>query len=292
MGYLCGLAALLCMLLVSGRSVPASASASEQERAAAPASGGFPVRVMSFNVRHGRANDGDDHWSKRKQLVLRAIRAHGADLIGLQECLPFQARFLEQGLPAHEAYVISRAGEGKDDEACAILWRAERFRCLERGTFWLSPEPDEIAKAWDAALPRTCSWVRLRDRSSGREFVFANTHFDHRGRRARLESARQLAGMWPDEELVLAGDFNSAEDSAPMRVLFDSGFRDTFRELHPEATEVGTFSGFRELNATKIDAVLVRGEARVLAAAIDQRRLEGRWPSDHCPVVAALTWAP
>ena len=154
------------------------------------------------------------------------------DLLGLQESFPEQTRFVSEGLPDHECYELGRRGEGKREESCAVLWRRERFEVLDRGTFWLGPKPSRIAKAWDAALPRICTWLRLKDLESGRSFVFANTHFDHRGRRARLESAKLLASQWPGEAVVLTGDLNAGEDSRPLAALREGGFVDSYRSLY------------------------------------------------------------
>ena len=65
---------------------------------------------------------------------------------------------------------------------------------LESGQFWLSENPDEkFSKSWDSSLPRVATWVRLKDKKSdGREVLFANTHFDHRGVEARRRSAALL----------------------------------------------------------------------------------------------------
>jgi len=47
------------------------------------------LKIMSFNIRYGQANDGDNSWPRRRELVIGRIRAHDPDLIGLQECQPF-----------------------------------------------------------------------------------------------------------------------------------------------------------------------------------------------------------
>jgi endonuclease/exonuclease/phosphatase family metal-dependent hydrolase len=253
---------------------------------------GLDLRVMSFNIRYGSAPDGVNHWDHRRENVLSTIGAQDPDLLGLQESLPFQSSFVAEFLPDHEFYGPGRLGPGKDEEACALFWRSERFELLEDDTFWLSPTPGEVAsRGWDAALPRICTWARLRDRHTGHEFVFANTHFDHRGAEARLESAKLLAGRFPGERVLLIGDFNAAEDSAPIQALRAAGFVDSYRIQHPEAADVGTFTGFQDApGASKIDYVFLRGAADVLAATIDRSRFDGRWPSDHFPVSATLRW--
>jgi endonuclease/exonuclease/phosphatase family metal-dependent hydrolase len=250
------------------------------------------LRVLTFNIRYGSAKDGRDRWELRAEKVQATIAAHAPDLLGLQEALPFQAAFVADGLPAHESYGPSRMGPGTADEACTMFWRRERFEALERGTFWLSETPEVVAsRGWDAALPRVCSWVRLRDRATDQTFIFANTHLDHRGAEAREQSARLIAARLGGERVLLVGDLNAGEDSAPLKALRAASFRDSFRVLHPTVGGVGTFTGFREApGEDKIDFVLFRGAAAVEAAAIDRSKPGGRWPSDHLPVSATLRW--
>ena len=43
------------------------------------------LTAMSFNIRNGRANDGDNRWSNRRPLVAEVIRGYAPDVVGLQE---------------------------------------------------------------------------------------------------------------------------------------------------------------------------------------------------------------
>lgn len=250
------------------------------------------MRVMSFNVRYGSANDRENSWPYRKEQVLEAIAAYDPDLLGLQEALSFQSSLVGGALSGHTFYGPSRLGPDTDGEACSVYWRAERFELIERGTFWLSPTPEEVAsQGWDAALPRICTWVQLLDLNTDQIFVFANTHFDHMGEEARAQSAKLLTKYFGDQRMILTGDFNAEEPSAPMQVLREAGLEDTFRVVHPDAVEPGTFTGFQDAPTRgKIDYVYFRGDAAVLEAEIDNRRRAGRWPSDHFPVTGTLRW--
>ena len=120
-----------------------------------------------------------------------------------------------------------------------------------------------------------------------------NTHFDHRGRQARLHSAQLLIDMladWTDLPAIVTGDLNAAEQSPPLQALLDGGLRDSFRVVHPDSTSAGTFSGFRgRTDGAKIDYVLCSDAFAVEAAWIDRTRTpDGRAPSDHYPVGAVL----
>ena len=250
------------------------------------------LRVMTFNIRYGTANDGPNSWPFRKGHVLDVIREYDPDLLGLQESLPFQSQLIDETFPGHALYGPSRLGPDDDGEACSIYWRTDRFERLASGTFWLSETPDAIgSRGWDAALPRLCSWVRLSDKHTNHRFVFANTHFDHRGNKARLESAKLIAKRFPTESVILTGDFNTPENAAPMEALRAEGYQDSFRILHPGANHVGTFTAFKETpRPDKIDGVLFCGSAVVLSAEIHHARRNQRWPSDHIPVSATIRW--
>ncbi len=254
------------------------------------------VRVMSFNIRYGAANDGDDSWPHRNELVVKTIRAFNPDLLGTQETLPFQADFIRKALTDYE-YVGWSRDESPDGEQCGLLFRKDRFEQLDAGQFWLSEAPDEKAsKSWDSSLPRVVTWVKLADRhADGAALLFVNTHFDHRGVEARAQSA-QLVRNWIEDHaaetpVILTGDFNTPEQSAPWKTLTASDrLTDTWRIVNPQATESeGTFHGFTGKPGTgRIDWVLVSPEWIVAQAAIDRTEGAGRYPSDHFPVSAVL----
>ena len=45
---------------------------------------------MSFNIRYGSANNGENHWKNRREMVFDVFRNHRPDIVGLQEALDFQ----------------------------------------------------------------------------------------------------------------------------------------------------------------------------------------------------------
>ncbi len=262
---------------------------------------GAPLKVMSFNIRYGTAGDGDNHWNQRRELVAETIELFSPDLLGVQEALDFQCRFLQAKLGGHEFFGRSRELDPESGEFCGIFFRRERFERVDSGHFWLSERPDEPgSSSWDSALPRMVTWVRLRDRlSDNAEFVFANTHFDHRGEEARLRSAELLRQRLVDDRdvpLVLTGDFNCGFQSDPYNALVaGSGegpapLLDSYHSIHPAPTgQEGSFSSWRgATDGPRIDWVLHSQELTALSADIDHTRQQGRFPSDHYPVRAVL----
>lgn len=269
--------------------------------AAGPAAGqqpADPLTVMSFNVRYGTARDGDNSWPLRRELLFDVVRDEDADVLGVQEALAGQ---LDEILAAVAGYAV--IGVGRDDgrragEFAALLYKRDRFHVAEAGTFWLSDTPDVVAStSWGNSITRICTWARLVDRD-GRAFRVYNVHYDHQSQPSRERSsallleriaARQPAG----EPFIVTGDFNAGEDNPAMTRLTGGAsppLVDSFRVRRPDATDVGTFTAFEigRTSGDKIDYVLVDPGIEVLDARIVGTNRDGRYPSDHLPVVARL----
>jgi endonuclease/exonuclease/phosphatase family metal-dependent hydrolase len=263
-----------------------------------------PLTVMSFNIRYGTANDADNRWANRRDLLFDVLRTEDPDLVGLQEALAFQ---IDDILAAVPVYAV--AGVGRDDgrrsgEFAAILFRRDRLTLGEAGTFWLSDTPEVVAStSWGNSITRICTWARFVDRD-GRAFWHYNLHLDHQSQPSRERSTALLleridARARRDEPAIVTGDFNAGEDNPAATQLTRVAegattprFVDTFRVLHPAATDVGTFTAFEfgRTSGDKIDYVFVEPGVDVLDARIVRTARDQRYPSDHFPVVARIRW--
>ncbi len=276
------------------------------------------LRVMTFNIRYGTANDGDNHWKHRRDLVIEVLRQRRPDVVGLQEALRFQMDAIRAALPEY-----GEVGVGRDDgkargEYSAILYLKERLRPEQQGTFWLSDTPETPgSKSWGNDIPRICTWARFADRQ-GQPFYHYNTHLDHISQPSREKSAELIARHiahreHPEDPVLLTGDFNAGEDNPAIRLLREradlsahdrsvdsasvasasqparSHCLDTFRTLHPDAKQTGSFGAWKgRTDGPKIDYVFAPPEAKVLHAVICHDREGERYPSDHFPVVARV----
>ncbi|MCC9607007.1 endonuclease/exonuclease/phosphatase family protein [Blastopirellula sp. JC732] len=253
------------------------------------------IRVMSFNIRYGSAQDGENHWDIRKPLVVETIQRYNPDLLGTQECLPFQEAYLREQLPEYDCYAVSREGEGTAGEKCAVFFRKSRFELLEKGSVALSETPEKIGSvSWDSSLPRIASWVKLRDKESGKTFTFWNTHFDHRGPKSREEAAKLLVAQMkaaPDSgPVVLTGDFNTDAGSAPHKTLV-AYLTDAWDAAKWEGS-TWTFNGWKDqTSGARIDWILHSAGFTAADTTIDRWKSDsGHYPSDHCPVTTTLTF--
>lgn len=277
--------AILCTLAV----VLVSAFAAQTQPTTRPS----PMKVMSFNIRNGGAPDGENVWPNRRELLFRTIHTFGPDLLGLQEVLHGQYTDAKTALPEYDVVGVGREDGKQKGEYAALFYRRDRFELLESGTWWLSATPEQVASVgWDAALTRTATWARLRETTSGEALLVINTHFDHVGEVARLESAKLLREKLKDvkERTVLMGDFNCTDVDDPIKaIVADGTFTDTFRKTHPEPTDnEASFHGFNgHIEGKRIDFIFTKG-FEVLKADIDRTRDGKRCPSDHDAVTATI----
>ena len=263
------------------------------------------VRVMSFNIKYNEPRDGDNAWEFRKQKVADVIRFHKADLIGVQEALVGQLKDLETLLPDFAWCGAGRTDGKTDGEFSAILYRKARFKLLETQTFWLSETPETAgSKSWDAAITRIVTWAKFEDKFTKKTFIQFNTHFDHVGEKARQESSKlilknieRIAGnKFP---FVLTGDFNVVEDSIPYKILTGKAAEKFTLQLKDARYESrnghfggnSTFSGFKELIPNRrIDYIFVKKGIKVLEHGILSDIWDGKWASDHLPVLAEINF--
>src|SRR3546814_475483 len=257
--------------------------------------------AMTYNIRLDLASDGDNAWPHRRKALTALVAYYAPDLVGMQEVLLHQKQQIEADLPTYRFVGVARDDGRQAGEYSMLGYRTDRFTLLASGTFWLSQTPDRPGKGWDAAYPRIASWARLRDRTASQTLHVVNTHFDHVGQVARVESAK-LIRRWigdhrqPGDAVVLMGDFNSPTDSPPyaaivadtpgLIALHDT--QDISRTPHFGPT--GTFTAFKieQVEPSPIDHIFVGDGVTVLRHATLTQQEGGKLPSDHYPVLADL----
>lgn len=252
------------------------------------------IIAASFNLRMNTPRDGVNAWPERKEMVKNLIRYHKFDLIGTQE------GFREQLDNILELKDFAVTGSGRDDgkqagEHSAIFYRKDRFKLLLSGDLWLSETPDVPGKGWDATCcNRIMSWAKFEDRVAQKSFFVFNAHFDHEGVVARRESGKlvvaKIKEIAKDLPVILTGDLNSTPETEQVN-LISKTLGDTFTLTETQAYgPVGTFNGFK-INAEpndRIDYIFVSRHFRVMSYAALTDSLDGRFPSDHFPVVAKV----
>jgi len=263
---------------------------------AANAPPALTLRVMTFNLRFA-SNQPPHAWPERRPIMKHLVEREAPDVIGTQEGLYAQLRDMAADLPGYDWIGLGREG-GSRGEFMAIFFRRERFEPVAYNHFWLSDTPDVIGSAtWGNHYRRMVTWVRLRERATGREFEFWNTHFDHEVEAARQKSAallrERLTQVDPTVPLLLVGDFNCvAGRSVAYDVLTkEAGLTDAWLAATTRANDgLNTFHNYEapKHDGERIDWILARRPAAAGDAAIVTYDEDGRTPSDHFPVVATV----
>ena len=252
-----------------------------------------PLNIMSYNIRLNVASDGVNAWPNRKDNVKALVKFYDTDILCVQEALPEQFDAL---LENTEFDVV---GAGRDDgkrkgEFSAIYFNKNRFTKKDGGTFWLSLTPDVPSKGWDAQLNRVCSWVKLYDKLNKKEFIVFNTHYDHVGVQARIESAKlikqKIQEIAPKLPVVFTGDLNVTPETEAIATI-KSFLIDTKEvSIEPPYGPTGTFNGFKWESPLKdkIDYIFVNKAFKVQKFAVLSDSKDKRYYSDHLPVFVKL----
>ena len=267
----------------------------------APAKG-EKIRVMTFNLRYANPRD-PVVWEQRRVMQVDLIEKYSPDIIGTQEGLKEQVDYLMDHLPQYVVVGEGRKG-GDDDEHMAIFYKHSRFRLRELDSFWLSETP-EIAGSGPDVNPRMVTWGRFalitrpstgetsQHRSDYRgvwntqEFYVFNTHFfTGRHTQAKINSAQLILdrtrhirdfGHWSQHRpIFLTGDFNARPGGPEHRILTGDGTSD----------DPSQFKDSTDRQGRRIDWILYRGRVKVTHYEEIDYNVDGRYPSDHLPIIA------
>ena len=252
------------------------------------------IKVISYNVRYNNPNDGKDIWENRRSTIVNFIKNENPDFLGLQEVNHAQLLFLNSNLSNY-----SFVGVGRDDgktkgEYSPIFYNNNLFDLIKSDTFWLSSTPDKISVGWDASMERICTYAVFKSKTNKKNIWVFNTHFDHIGIEAREKSADLIISVInkltePEDYVVITGDFNLLDDSKPIMNI-QSNFNDTNKNLEKTDKSYGTFNNFKLnfVSKSRIDYVFEKNFKLINSRHIIVKTPEGRWASDHHPILAKL----
>lgn len=258
---------------------------------------GQRYKIATFNIRYDNRNDSGNLWVDRKPIVASLVKFHDFDIVGTQEVLKNQLDDLSGLLKGYQKTGVGR-DDGKDKgEHEAIFFKKDKFILLQHGDFWLSETPEKPGPGWDARLNRICTWALLQDKQSRKRFYVFNVHFDHQGIQARKESSnlmltkiKSIAGNNP---VVLTGDFNGDHQSEWYLTLANSGLlRDALKDVAQPYFNNGSFNSFGKSLAhhSVIDHIFISKDFTATKWGVLTDSYQGKFPSDHFPVVAEVSF--
>lgn len=227
--------------------------------------GARPLRVLAYNVKHGRGMDGVVDLER----VAAVIRAQDADVVTLQE--------IDDGCRrtggVDQARVLG--------ELCGMRHVFCEFMPYQGGRYGmalLSRHP--IVETTNVVLPpgaepRAAVEARIRVPGAATDVVVTGIHL-YATEPERLEQARVLVARYADAEVpvILAGDFNS-ERGSPVMALLGGHW-----SVPAKTGDADTFPA--DAPVKEIDFALVRGDGcRVVRTAVVRESVA----SDHRPIL-------
>ncbi len=252
------------------------------------------LKVMTFNIQTTNTRP----WDERREGVVKMLREENPDMFGLQEARIDVLNTFDERLGNYARVGIDRDGSPQSSEYMSVFYRKDRFVLVASGNFWLSETPDQMSIGWDAAYRRIATWVKLRERDSGKEILYLNTHFDHKSATARRNSAELIVARLKkygadDLATFVTGDLNVAYTNAAMAPL--TGYLTGARESFSPMDQTPTFHN-NGSSAAFIDHILYRNidapqSYRVLTDCYGvQKDGKDYYLSDHYPVAAAFSY--
>ena len=247
------------------------------------------VRIMSYNVRYGEYED-------RFRIVPQLIGDNMPDSVGIQECTYQWYLTIKAFLPEYEFIGVGRdTGDKSKDcgEMSAVLYRKDKYKLIDSGTFWVSETPDEVSFGWDAVCRRICTWVILENKKTGERYVHVNTHLDHEGELARVNGSKMVSEFALSFSMptVLTGDFNLKKNTDLYNGIIATGLRDTqdMAEISEYGKTFHAYNGGKE--GDPIDFIFVNDRINtVFKYKIVRTKYGGKYSSDHYPIYADMSF--
>lgn len=247
------------------------------------------IKVISFNIRS--MDDPNGHSiAERAPRLKKVLEPYDADVIGMQEYVPLWEEHIAREFgDKYEIFNKYRTQTGWIESA-PILWKKDKLECIKKGYFWLSDTPEVESRGWDT-LPhnRICTFAILRDRNSGEEFCFMNTHFGF-GDECQVKSSALIAKYARElSELptFVTGDFNMTANS--------KGYEEITRHLADvnmlTARDMrSTYHGY-DLSVERdshIDYCFVNDKVTAISQRIIDEVVGGKFPSDHFGIYSEI----
>lgn len=249
------------------------------------------IAVMSYNIRIGLAKDGTNAWEMRYPASAMMIEDQKPDVLGLQEALNYQTRYLRE---FSKGYKVVNEGKPSDGDMVrqSILYNTATTSVVKWGEFWLSETPEKKSRGWDAAYDRSVTWAIFKDKRSGKRFLVLNVHLDNEGSEARANSVKLLVGKMeelnPDRlPVALIGDFNMENSDAAMAPL-KSVMKDA-RQVAVKSDSTPSYHGWGRSSET-IDFIWMSGfgSCTQFETITKGYMPDRKFISDHYPVKATL----
>lgn len=237
-------------------------------------------KVLTFNIRF--TDDANGHSiAERAPRLKKLVDRADADVVGFQECVPRWLEFIEEYWgDKYEIFNMWRASN--NFESTPILWKKDKFECLDKGYFWLSDTPDTESGGWDDyKCNRICMYAILKCKKCGKVFTFMNTHFGF-GDENQLKSVELIynrSKKISENPTFITGDFNMKPEMVAYKKMTEY-----FTDVNAvTAKDFNTTFHNYDLNYTgeHIDYCFTDDKIKPISSKVIYDLVDGKFPSDH-----------
>ena len=255
--------------------------------------GADSLKVMSYNIRMGKAKDGTNSWQYRYPASAMMLDDQKPDVFGVQEAFDYQVKYLTEYPGFYKSVGVGRDDGKHEGEHMSIFYNKKTIKMVKWGTFWLSETPDKPSFGWGAKHKRTATWALLKDKKSKKMFYFVNTHLDHQSSEAQKNGLALIVDRidkinpkgYP---MVLTGDFNIFPDNPALTELDKR--MSSARVVADKTDNLGTFNGWGKSDKV-IDYIYIKGFSSCPVYETVRKEYDGRkFISDHYPITATLVF--
>lgn len=253
---------------------------------------------MTFNLRYYEPRE--NIWDPRKLAAAELIDEQNADIIAFQEVYTHsheevrdttQIDWIKRAFSGYE--IAGMEEKGSYLSPLPILLKTGRFILVENNTFYFTDTPDEPPSGRRSGYFPTylCNWARVYDVEHESYFYIYNIHLPvNNSERQTLALSiikEKIVGReFPDEPVILLGDFNLFSDSNLFSEIQSIPLTNTLTDTGP-----GTFHFFLGITIfPRIDHIWVSDRFLVEKTIVSRYNKDGQYPSDHYPVISALRW--
>lgn len=255
------------------------------------------MKVMSFNLRSDFILDFKNRWNNRKHIVYKIIDKYDCDIIGVQEVTNKMFNDIRENLDNYT--IVGKARSKKYFSERNNLFIKNKNKIIKHNTFWLSKNPEKVgSQLWYSLYPRICT-TAVVELENGKKIRVYNTHLDCFLPQARDFGLKKLSQFIDEDKkkenlpIIVMGDFNATPNSKVIK-KFASGEYNTDRfvavqEIKKELYEKSTMSKFKGIEkGLHIDYIFVSEELKIIDVDIIKDNENGKYPSDHYPLIADI----
>ena len=255
------------------------------------------MKIMTFNVRSDNILDVKNRWQNREDIVYDLIEEYPCDILGMQEVSNSMHNDISENIKDYNIIGMGRTRKLFAEKNSLLI--SKNHTIIEHETFWLSKTPKkEGSTIWYSLFPRICTTAIVKLDNNLKIRIY-NTHLDCLLPHAREYGLKKIGEFiekhHAKEKLpcILMGDFNATPNSKVIQE-FSSGrymnkkfiaVQETDKDIYKKAT-MGMFRGNQR--GMHIDYIFVSEEFTINDVEILRYNKEGKYPSDHYPVMADI----